>query len=143
MFARLSDILRCSEWFAMRCDTVKLQVIKPARLYIYGQPMTRTVFDKAAPEVFVCLAQVFNVDKWTLLPEAYVEPILTADAQGMYRQDNHAWLFGWSNGTVFQVGVFHARLGVFRLCSNSLTRYALAALWRNGTCSQAPARSSP
>ena len=29
--------------------------------------------------------------------------MLTNDLQGMYRQDNHGWLFGWSNGTLFQV----------------------------------------
>ena len=44
-----------------------------------------------------------NVNTWTLMPEAYLQPMLTADAQGPYRQDNHAWLFAWSNGTLFQV----------------------------------------
>ena len=28
--------------------------------------------------------------------------------QGIYRQDNHAWLFAWSNGTVFQVRALHS-----------------------------------
>jgi hypothetical protein len=48
--------------------------------------------------------QVFNVtaNTWTVQPEAYLQPMLTNDAQGIYRQDNHAWLFGWSNGTLFQ-----------------------------------------
>jgi galactose oxidase len=43
---------------------------------------------------------------WTALPNARVEPMLTADANtnGDYRKDNHAWLFGWSNGTVLQAG---------------------------------------
>ena len=57
----------------------------------------------------------------TLLPGAPVAPMLTGDAQGMshqepsgykrtdriagvYRADNHGWLFGWSNGYVFQGG---------------------------------------
>ncbi len=50
-------------------------------------------------------AQIYNQAKngWTSLPEAFVQPMLTADAQGMYRQDNHGWLFAWSNATVFQV----------------------------------------
>jgi len=30
--------------------------------------------------------------------------MLTADAQGIFRQDNHAWLFAWSNASVFQAG---------------------------------------
>ncbi|KAH7394484.1 hypothetical protein BKA66DRAFT_456524 [Pyrenochaeta sp. MPI-SDFR-AT-0127] len=41
---------------------------------------------------------------WTLLPGAAVEPMLTADYEGIYRQDNHAWLFPWRNGSVFQAG---------------------------------------
>lgn len=41
---------------------------------------------------------------WTKLPACPVEPLLTADAQGVYRADNHAWLFGWKNGYVFQGG---------------------------------------
>ncbi|KAF4469467.1 galactose oxidase [Fusarium albosuccineum] len=41
---------------------------------------------------------------WTALPNADVNPMLTADAQGAFRSDNHAWLFGWKSGTVFQAG---------------------------------------
>ncbi|RSL87008.1 Galactose oxidase [Fusarium floridanum] len=42
--------------------------------------------------------------KWTLLSNAKVEPMLTADAQGIFRSDNHAWLFGWKGETIFQAG---------------------------------------
>ncbi|MCJ1310119.1 hypothetical protein MMC25_003780 [Agyrium rufum] len=41
---------------------------------------------------------------WTLLPGCPVAPMLTNDAQGVYRADNHGWLFGWKNSTVFQAG---------------------------------------
>jgi len=41
---------------------------------------------------------------WTSLPNAAVGPMLTADSQGVYRADNHGWLFGWKNGYVFQAG---------------------------------------
>ena len=41
---------------------------------------------------------------WSLLPGAPVAPMLTNDAQGTYRADNHAMLFGWKNGYVFQAG---------------------------------------
>lgn len=41
---------------------------------------------------------------WKMLPGADVTPMLTADKQGLYRADNHAWLFGWRNGSVFQAG---------------------------------------
>ncbi|OLN89015.1 Galactose oxidase 2 [Colletotrichum chlorophyti] len=41
---------------------------------------------------------------WTSLPGCRVEPMLTADARGMFASDNHAWLFAWKNGSVFQAG---------------------------------------
>jgi galactose oxidase len=43
---------------------------------------------------------------WTALPGADVVPMLTNDTNpnGDYRKDNHAWLFGWSGGKVFQAG---------------------------------------
>ena len=47
--------------------------------------------------------QVFSGGSWRSLPQAFVAPMLTADKQGAYRADNHAWLFSWSNGTVLQV----------------------------------------
>ncbi len=45
-----------------------------------------------------------STGKWTPLPGAAVAPMLTADVQGVYRSDNHAWLFGWKGGFVFQAG---------------------------------------
>jgi galactose oxidase len=41
---------------------------------------------------------------WTLLPGAAVEPMLTYDHEGIFREDNHAWLYAWRNGSVFQAG---------------------------------------
>ena len=43
-------------------------------------------------------------DKWTLLPGCDVTPMLTKDNQGVYRSDNHAWLFAYKNNSVFQAG---------------------------------------
>ncbi|KAK5442065.1 hypothetical protein LTS15_011113 [Exophiala xenobiotica] len=50
--------------------------------------------------------EIYNTTtgNWTLLPGCPVAPMLTADTQGVYRSDNHAWLFGWKNGSVFQAG---------------------------------------
>ncbi|KAI9805930.1 MAG: hypothetical protein M1825_000544 [Sarcosagium campestre] len=45
-----------------------------------------------------------SANTWTALPGAPVAPMLTADGQGVYRADNHAWLFGWKSGSVFQAG---------------------------------------
>lgn len=41
---------------------------------------------------------------WTMLPGAKVKPMLTNDYEGAWRADNHGWLFGWKNQTVFQAG---------------------------------------
>ena len=41
---------------------------------------------------------------WTSLPKALVGPMLTRDMEGPWRADNHGWLFGWKNNTVFQAG---------------------------------------
>jgi galactose oxidase len=41
---------------------------------------------------------------WGLLPGVPAAPILTADPAGIWRADNHAWLFGVSGGMVFQAG---------------------------------------
>jgi galactose oxidase len=50
--------------------------------------------------------EIYNpkTNTWSLLPSCPVAPMLTNDAQGVYRQDNHGWLFGWKNGFVFQAG---------------------------------------
>ncbi|KAF1915593.1 arabinogalactan endo-1,4-beta-galactosidase [Ampelomyces quisqualis] len=45
-----------------------------------------------------------TTNTWTKLPGALVSPMLTNDAGGIWRSDNHAWLFGWKNKTVFQAG---------------------------------------
>lgn len=41
---------------------------------------------------------------WTALPGAKAAPLLTTDAEGIWREDNHAWLFAWKSGSVFQAG---------------------------------------
>jgi galactose oxidase len=41
---------------------------------------------------------------WRSLPGVLATNILTADPAGIYRADNHAWLFGDSGGTVFHAG---------------------------------------
>ena len=50
--------------------------------------------------------EVFSISQntWTKLPGCPVDPMLTADAQGVYRADNHGMLFGWKQGWVFQAG---------------------------------------
>ncbi|KAL4728723.1 hypothetical protein ACLX1H_003122 [Fusarium chlamydosporum] len=45
-----------------------------------------------------------KTNKWTMLTGADVKPMLTKDHEGIWREDNHAWLFGWKKGSVFQAG---------------------------------------
>ncbi|KAL8757549.1 MAG: hypothetical protein Q9184_004178, partial [Pyrenodesmia sp. 2 TL-2023] len=50
--------------------------------------------------------EVWNAttNTWSLLAGCPVAPMLTADVEGVYRSDNHAWLFGWKTGSIFQAG---------------------------------------
>jgi galactose oxidase len=41
---------------------------------------------------------------WRKLPGVLASKILTADPGGVYRADNHPWLFAQAHGTVFQAG---------------------------------------
>lgn len=41
---------------------------------------------------------------WRELPGVLASKILTADPAGVFRADNHVWLFAQANGTVFQAG---------------------------------------
>lgn len=41
---------------------------------------------------------------WTSLPGCPVAPMLTADKDGVFRADNHGWLFAWKGGSVLQAG---------------------------------------
>ena len=46
-----------------------------------------------------------ETDKWTLLGGCPSESIeTTQDWEGAYRADNHVWLMGWQNNSVFQAG---------------------------------------
>ena len=50
--------------------------------------------------------EVYSItyNTWYNRPKAAVQALLTNDAQGTYRADNHAMLFGWKGGWVFQAG---------------------------------------
>lgn len=45
-----------------------------------------------------------TTNAWTLLPGCPVTPMLTNDRGGVFRSDNHGWLFGWKGASVFQAG---------------------------------------
>lgn len=50
--------------------------------------------------------EIYNgtASTWTNISGASVTPMLTNDAGGAFRSDNHAWLFAWTNNSVFQAG---------------------------------------
>src|SRR5690606_37576054 len=48
--------------------------------------------------------EFWDGESWSALPGCPVAPMLTADVGGVWRADNHAWLFAWSDNTVFQAG---------------------------------------
>jgi galactose oxidase len=50
--------------------------------------------------------EVYNpkANSWEALPGAKVGPMLTTDNEGIWREDNHGWLFAWKGGSVFQAG---------------------------------------
>lgn len=52
------------------------------------------------------LGEIYNpkTNTWTTMPGCPVDPMLTNDAGGVFRSDNHAWLFAWTGGSVFQAG---------------------------------------
>ncbi|KAI9818264.1 MAG: hypothetical protein M1832_004480 [Thelocarpon impressellum] len=52
------------------------------------------------------IGEIFDpaTNAWSLLPGCPVDPILTNDNEGIFRSDNHAWLFAWKDGSVFQAG---------------------------------------
>nr|XP_018916660.1 PREDICTED: galactose oxidase-like [Bemisia tabaci] len=45
-----------------------------------------------------------GTNQWTKLPGCRADAMLTGDKDGVYRADNHGWLFGWKNNTVFHAG---------------------------------------
>ncbi|WP_211293770.1 discoidin domain-containing protein [Lentzea kentuckyensis] len=45
-----------------------------------------------------------KTNQWRSLPGVSAAPFLTADPAGVYRADNHAWLFAASGGRVFHAG---------------------------------------
>jgi galactose oxidase len=51
--------------------------------------------------------EVWSGAAWSPLPGVPVAPMLTADPQGVYRQDNHGWLFVTAGGRVLQAGPSH------------------------------------
>ncbi|KAK1988017.1 kelch domain-containing protein [Colletotrichum cereale] len=57
-------------------------------------------------ELMVKNGEVYDpvANTWTYLPGANVTTMLTNDHEGVWREDNHGWLFGWKNGSIFQAG---------------------------------------
>ncbi|KAL2204489.1 galactose oxidase [Sarocladium strictum] len=72
--------------------------LSDGRIFTIGGSWSGGEFNKPG-EIYDPVAK-----QWTLLPDAEVVPMLTQDHQGLFRSDNHVWIFGWRNGSVFQAG---------------------------------------
>lgn len=50
--------------------------------------------------------EVYNTktNQWTKVDGCDVSRVLTGDVAGVYRADNHAWLFAWKNNLIFNAG---------------------------------------
>jgi galactose oxidase len=67
---------------------------------------------------------------WRRLTGVLVDGILTNDPEGVYRADNHAWVFGVSNGDVFHAGPSRRM--------NWITTGGDGSIWTAGTRADAP-----
>jgi galactose oxidase len=56
-----------------------------------------------------------STNTWNMLSGADVTPMLTADPEGIYRSDNHGWLFAWKNQAVLQAGPSKAMIVYVRM----------------------------
>lgn len=73
--------------------------------------------------------EVWNaVNGWRSTPGILAESMLTADAAGVYRSDNHAWLFSVGDNQVFHAGP-SKQMNWFNTNSSGTT---LSAGWRGG-----------
>ncbi|KAJ6103809.1 hypothetical protein N7486_004031 [Penicillium sp. IBT 16267x] len=61
--------------------------------------------------------------KWYTRSGARVNDMLTNDRLGRWRADNHAWLFGWKDGSVFQAGP-SARMHWYTVEGKGTTQFA-------------------
>ena len=100
--------------------------------------------------------ELFNqaTNSWSAIAGAAVAPMLTQDAQGIYRADNHGWLFAWSSNYVFQAGPSKAMnwydtagsgsyVGVGNRASDGDSMCGNAAMWDANVGSILTAGGSP
>ena len=64
-------------------------------MFVHGGSYSGGRMEKKA-EVLDPLASTVE---WRTLSDLGTSSIRTRDRQGLFRSDNHAWLFGWSNST--------------------------------------------
>ena len=73
------------------------------RIFVIGGSWSPEAFRKRGNKT----GEIYDpkTNKWTLLNGCPSKPIhTTEDWQGLYRADNHVWLQGWKNNSVFHAG---------------------------------------
>ena len=75
-------------------------------LLLTGQVLTLggSWYDSAGSKNGELFTPSGTTGSWSELPGVTATNILTADPAGVFRADNHAWLFAQANGTVFHAG---------------------------------------
>jgi galactose oxidase len=83
--------------------------------------------------------EIYNTkaDAWTELPGCPTLPMQTQDKKGIYRSDNHAWLFGWKDGSIFQAGPSKAMNWFFANGSGSYSPAGLRGDAEDSMCGNA------
>ncbi|KIV81247.1 hypothetical protein PV11_08673 [Exophiala sideris] len=76
-------------------------------------------------------------DIWIELPGCPTAPMETADKKGVYRSDNHAWLFSWKDGAIFQAGPSRAMNWFFVNGSGSYAPAGLRSDAEDSMCGNA------
>ncbi|KAM0541008.1 hypothetical protein ACHAPJ_013408 [Fusarium lateritium] len=81
--------------------------ISDGRTFVVGGSWSSVTFDQPGSGVTGNKnGELYDTEKdsWSLLPGVLAKSMLTRDREGVYRADNHMWLFGWKQNSVFQAG---------------------------------------
>ncbi|KAM3423679.1 hypothetical protein BST61_g1093 [Cercospora zeina] len=80
--------------------------LSDGRIFTIGGSWSSIIIGPGSGEEGNKTGEVFDpvTNEWTILEGCPADPMQTADREGAYRSDNHAWLMSWKDGSVFQAG---------------------------------------
>ncbi|PPJ50090.1 hypothetical protein CBER1_05067 [Cercospora berteroae] len=76
------------------------------RIFTIGGSWSSIIIGPGSGEEGNKTGEVYDpaTNEWTILEGCPADPMQTADREGAYRSDNHAWLMSWKDRSVFQAG---------------------------------------